>query len=79
MKIKVIDRWQEVIQNVTQVIVLNDDDDEIDNTTILTQFVETIDEGDKYSYTIEECLQRFPGLRLEIETSVKMFNEKYKL
>ena len=84
MKLKtvVVDRWETVVKNITEVQVRDENDEIIASQTVFSEDIESIDGGDKSIKTIPEFTKKYPnqlGMITEIEDSLLCHAIKQKV
>lgn len=63
----VVERWETVVKNITEIQVRNENDEVLAKDLIFSEDVESIDGDDKYIFSVDEFIERFPNMTEEIK------------
>ncbi len=69
-KMIIIERWEERIVNITEVVLADDENNTIDGENILEEHIETVEGGDKDILSIEEAIKKYNGMQDCIKEAV---------
>lgn len=63
----VVERWETVVKNITEIQVRNENDEVLAKDLVFSEDVESIDGDDKYIFSVDEFIERFPNMTEEIK------------
>ena len=83
MKLKtvVVERWETVVKNITELQVRDEDDRIISSESIFSEDIESIDGADKYILSVDEFLETSPIMTEQVKQSEEalLLLAQYKL
>ena len=66
-KTVVVERWETVVKNITEIQVRDENDEVLAKDLVFAEDVESIDGDDKYIFSVDEFIERFPNMTEEIK------------
>ena len=81
LKTVVVERWETMVKNITELQVRDEDDNIISSESIFSEDIESIDGADKYIFSVDEFLETSPMMTEQVKQSEEalLLLAQYKL